>query len=81
MTALLISVFGFCSIYQAYRFRLAGMHQFALAYSIAVVMMLLGFVFSWPIAARWSITAVAMGLLLVGAYQLRKGRGSGRTKY
>ncbi len=72
MTSILIAILGTCFAYQANRFRKAGMHLFALAYSISVALMLAGFIFRWPDTARWPITVVAIVLLVAGAYQLRK---------
>lgn len=80
MTFALLTVFGLCFVYQAYRFQRAGMPQFALAYSVAVALMLAGYVFRWPDAARLSITVVGIALLLAGAYQLRKHPGVGTPK-
>lgn len=71
----LLGILGLCSIYQAYRFRKAGMPLFAMAYSVSVALMLSGFVFRWPEAARLFISVVAMALLLAGAYQLRRHPG------
>ena len=76
MTSALLIVFGLCFVYQAYRFRRAGMPRFALAYAISVALMLAGFAFHWPDAVRLATTVLALALLLTGAYQLRKHPGA-----